>query len=418
MFSTATFRSALLSLLLLGTGLPSWGSITSYTDRGKADFDLAMQTLNPYGTWSKIDGIWAYTPLDHQAPYTHGRWIYTEFGWLWKGDLPHSWVTEHYGYWKRGANQIWSWFPGPYWLPEIVELRMTPTHIGWRSAAVDNDGNFVESPVDRYSKTDEWTFVTMAQFAGPITPAIVAKPDVVKTQLENSTECRHTYVTYREIDRPGPHPADFLPFIKDRIGGGMFAPMTLEDQYAEQQQQAAQGLNPALVNGPPVPVPGATPAGTNGAPVDPEKARNERKVHYWITMSLPTIWTKPPPEAQAKEIYLYRPDFYQDNDGIARRITLWLDPASRKASGQSLAEILGGGRPAAPASTNASPAKPAVPVSPTPVPPKKHDPFRSPFDDNYHGNNAHTSSKATNDQTAPVPPPTANPAPDGRSGRD
>src|ERR1019366_8618740 len=194
--SSHPFRSALFCLALLGLGMISHGGMTSYTDRGKTDFDTVLQLLNPYGSWSKIDGKWAFTPSDHLAPYTDGRWIYTEYGWYWKGRLPHSWATEHYGYWKRGADKaVWSWYPGPYWLPEIVEIRATSKYIGWRSAEVDDSGNFVEPPIDRYSKTDEWTFVTLAQFAHTITPGLVAPPDVAQSQLEDSTDCSHTYFT-------------------------------------------------------------------------------------------------------------------------------------------------------------------------------------------------------------------------------
>jgi hypothetical protein len=384
--------------------------MTQYTDPGKVDFDTVMQLLNPYGTWSKINGVWAYTPLDHVAPYTHGRWIYTEFGWCWKGDQPHSWVTEHYGYWKRSADHVWSWFPGPYWLPEIVEIRATPTHIGWRSAAVDQDGNFIEDPATRYTKTDEWTFVTLAQFTGPITPNLVAKPDVVRDQLDESTDSHHTYITYREIDRPGPHPADFLALSKN---GGMFAPRTVQDELAAQPTpQFVPGVVDPTQTGPMrAPNPDAKPPA-----VDPQAALNARKVNYWITMSLPSFWTPRPADAQPKEIYFYRPDFYQDDDGIARRITLWLDPKSRTTTGQTLTEILSGNHSAAkadPNSTSTLPGTPAVPVDGSSTP-KPHNAFRSPFDDSFHVSAASTSSKApapsatTNAPDAPVPPPIVN----------
>jgi hypothetical protein len=380
--------------------------------------------LNPYGAWSKIDGVWAYTPLDHEAPYTDGRWIYTEYGWYWKGALPHSWATEHYGYWKRGADQVWSWYPGPFWLPEIVELRTTSTHVGWRSAAVDREGDFVEKPEDRYAKIDEWTFVSLAQFANPITPHIIARPDLAKSLLEDSTDCRHTYVTYREIDRPGPHPADFLALCKD---GGMFAPKTLRDQVSAPTSAIIPGLTPGIT-APQVPPTASTnnvlaPA-TNAsphAPVDPELASEMRHVPYWITMSLPTFWSTPPPDAKVEEMYLYRPDIYQDQDGIARRIELWLDPGSRSSASQRLNEVLGGGglpTVKSDTETNAIPASPATPA-------KSHDPFSSPFDDSFHSDGSthppSSSSKApspssasgTNAQNAPIPPPVTNAAPAG-----
>lgn len=406
-----SFRHVLLCLVLLGAGMSSYGGVTSYTDRGKTDFDVVLQLLNPYGTWSKIDGLWAYTPLDHQVPYTNGRWIYTEYGWYWQGAMPHGWVTEHYGYWKRGADRIWSWYPGPYWLPEIIEIRATSTHIGWRCAAVNREGDFIEKPEDRYAKTDEWTFVSLAQFANPITPDLVAKPDVVKSLLDDSTECRHTYVTYREIDRPGPHPADFLALCKD---GKMFAPKTLQSQISAPPSTIIPGLTPSL------------PASTNSAPspatntashaaASPELASEMRKVNYWITMSLPTFWSKPPPEAKAEEIYLYRPDFYQDEDGIARRIELWLNPNSRKSATQRLNEVLGGGgMPTVKPETGTNavselPATPAVPATAA----KPHDPFKSPFDDSFHSQNSSskTPAAASGSNAAPIPPPVTNAAP-------
>jgi hypothetical protein len=397
MFSHA-FRFALFCLALLGMEMISHGGITSdtpYTDRGKTDFDTVLKLLNPYGTWSKIDGKWAYTPLDHLAPYTDGRWIYTEYGWYWKGHLPHSWATEHYGYWKHGADKVWSWYPGPYWLPEIVEIRSTSTYIGWRSGEVDDDGNFVEEPIDRYSKPDEWTFVTLAQFANPIKPGIVAPLDVAKDQLDDSIDCHHVYLTYRAIDRPGPHPADVANLCKD---GGMLAPKTLLDESAEQPPAPAPiipGYTPGTNN------PAAQMTGTNGpalvgTEIDP--TADTRKVKYWITMSLPTFWTPPPSDAKPEEIYLYRPDFYQDQDGIERRVTLWFNPLTRTR----LKDLLGENTPEAKNNTgsgSATPASPALPASQESA--QSHNPFRSPFDDSFRSDN--TNHPANSSTKSPAP---------------
>ncbi len=407
------FRSALFCLALLGLGMIARGGINSdspYTDRGKTDFDTVLQLLNPYGAWSKIGGKWAFTPRDHLAPCTDGRWIYTEYGWYWKGRLPHSWATEHYGYWKRGADKAWSWYPGPYWLPEIVEIRATSGYIGWRSAEVDDDGSFVEAPIDRYSKTEEWTFVTRAQFANPITPEIVAPPDVARIQLEESTDCRHTYLTYRQIDRPGPHPADFSTLCKD---GGMLAPKTLRDELAAEAQPPPP--RPADTNSPAAKMTGTNAPALLGAEIDPTV--DARQVKYWITMSLPTYWTPPPSDAKPEEIYLYRPDFYQDGDGIARRITLWFNPKTRT----TLTDLLGKTKLAPDAQANA-PATPAVPASPEPA--KANNPFRSPLDDSYHPAgtnrpaNASTKSPAPSGLSAPdapAPLPATNAAPADRN---
>lgn len=391
---------------------------TKYTEKGQADFDTFLQLLNPYGTWSKIGGQWAYTPLDHLPPYTSGRWLYTEYGWMWQGNRPHSWATEHYGYWKRGANQVWSWFPGPIWLPETIELRQTPEYIGWRSAEVDDSGSFVEQPIDRYTKFDEWSFVTYAQFANPITPALLAKPAVARLQLEASTDSRHSYLTYREIDRPGPHPADIAPLCKEP---GMLPPKTIADEA--QELAARRPTSPGSdTNAPDY---AAHMTGTNGptllgstadAGLDPNADR--RQVKYWITMSLPSFWSKPPDDARYDQVYLYRPDMYQDQDGIERRITLWFNPNARTALKDVLNDsstppkhaattVVGGPAtpavPAAPAATDADAPAEAAPGS---------NPFSSPLNSPYHAGKLATDANSSSN-APPANPPSTNAAPRG-----
>jgi len=383
-------RLFLLCLALLSTGIDSRAGDAAYTERGTIDFDAALHLLNPYGTWSKINNVWAYTPLNHEAPYTDGRWLYTEYGWYWKGNNAHSWLTEHYGYWKRGADKVWSWYPGSYWLAQIIEFRATPTHIGWRSAQVDRSGSFVEDPDDRYAKTDEWTFVTKAQFANPITPGLAAKPEEAVRLLEDSTECAHAYMTYRPIDRPGPHPADFVALCKD---GGMFSPM--------QGQMIAPPPTPTA----PKPVATGTAtiatasASTNAAAAkapslagvgDDSDQVDARQVKYWVTMSLPTYWTAAPTGAKPEQIFMFRPDFFQDEDGIQRRVTLWFNPQSKTSLKEVFAESMNRQKStsdAAPA-TPATPAQPATPAAPA----KEHNAFASPLDAPFHA----TSSSSKN----------------------
>ena len=351
---------------LLGPVHAGMSTDTPFTSRGQTDFDTALQLLNPYGKWAKVGDKWAFTPTDHLVPYTHGRWVYTEYGWYWKGTAPHSWATEHYGYWKRGADKVWAWYPGPSWLPQIVEIRASNKYLGWRTAEVDDQGNFVEQPIDRFSRTDEWTFVTLEQFANPITPSTAAPLEVVRAQLEESTDCRHTYMTYRIIDRPGPHPADFADLSHD---GGMVAPVSMEDQAATQAPQPTATTNAfaAKMTGT------NTPAllGQNPAAINP--GADTRQVKYWITMSLPKFWTAPPADAKANQIYVYRPDFYQDQDGIERRITLWFNPKARTSLKDVLGQHMPGG--GTPTTSTGAPAVPAEAATPS------HDPFSSPLDE-------------------------------------
>jgi len=402
MIPSFVIRAGLIAVALIAATANVTAGMTSYTDRGKTDFDTALQVLNPYGTWSKIDGLWAYTPSDHHHPYTNGRWIYTEYGWYWKGNTADSWATEHYGYWKCGENKVWSWYPGAYWLPQTVEIRATTTHIGWRSAAVDEDGSFVEQPVDRYSKPEEWAFVTLSQFTQPITPAVLASEKDTETQLEDSTDSMHSYLTYRQIDRPGPHPADFASY--PNVYGGMFPARTIQDQIAAQPQTPTKvvvpGYTPSTNN------PAAKMTGTNapallGADDATDPNADRRQVKYWITMSLPSYWTPVPATAKSNEIYLYHPDFYQDNDGIERRVTLWFNPYTRTTLQDVIAENTPLKKSDGGKKTNDGPALPAIPASSDS---EAASAFRSPLDESYHAEPApETPSGKAASSKAPAP---------------
>jgi len=122
-------------------------------------------------------------------------------------------------------------------------------------------------------------------------------------------------------------------------------------------------------------------------------------------MSLPTYWTAPPSDARPNQIYLYRPEFYQDQDGIERRITLWFNPKAR----MSLSDVLGQSRstPGTNASAGGAAATPATPAVPAAAP--SHNPFRSPLDDSFHPGGASLSTSAS----TKVSPPSSTNAPDG-----
>lgn len=403
------FRVLLAAAALLALpAAPVRAGVALYTEHGTIDFDTVMQFLNPYGTWKKIDGLWAYTPLDHRQPYTQGRWLYTEYGWYWSGTGPGSWVTEHYGYWKRGDDKVWAWYPGPYWVPNIVEFRATPAYLGWRSAQVDDDGNFVEAPDARYSHTDEWTFVTRAAFAGPISPDVIVPPAQAAQLLDDTTDSFHSYFTYRPILRPGPHPADFV----GHGDGGMFTPMV----YAG-DSVAPVTFTPALTRVSTSPPPAKTaaaaapsglaaPAAATAAPGNPgdDSAPDDRRqVRYWTTMCLPNAWATPPFDGKPTEIYVFRPDFYQDQEGIERRIGLWLDPSSRATMKLHLADVLKSSSPkpppAAAAAAGAPAPAPAVPAG------SGDNAFRNEFDQAYPPQAAAKTSSASTKGVAGRPAP-------------
>ena len=90
------------------------------------------------------------------------------------------------------------------------------------------------------------------------------------------------------------------------------------------------------------------------------------------------------------------------------RITAWATGLA--ARGIALA-------PASVVALYAATEKPAVPVAPEEPTPPSHNPFRSPFDDTYHGSTGSRSGDSTknpaapsgtNGNNAPIPPPLTN----------
>jgi hypothetical protein len=124
-------------------------------------------------------------------------------------------------------------------------------------------------------------------------------------------------------------------------------------------------------------------------------------VKYWITMSLPTFWSQPPSDAKPEQIYLYRPDFYQDQDGIERRITLWFNPYARTSLKDILGETLPDTKPQASATGSTSPASPAVPASPETD--QAHNPFQSPLDNSFHPDSTNHPTNSSTKSQSPTP---------------
>jgi hypothetical protein len=148
-----------------------------------------------------------------------------------------------------------------------------------------------------------------------------------------------------------------------------------------------------------------------GTEIDP--AADTRKVKYWVTMSLPTYWSSPPSDARPDQVYIYRPDFYQDQDGIERRVTLWFNPKART----TLSDLLGHQGSIAPKAASQPGGAPAIPASPavsasTEESPAR-DPFRSPLDESFHPGSASRSTNDTPSASTKAPAPSGTNVPDG-----
>ncbi|MES2307265.1 MAG: DUF6600 domain-containing protein [Verrucomicrobiota bacterium] len=289
--------------------LSAWlfmGAIAPFTERGNADFDTILDLLNPYGAWvESVPGqTYVYKPFcaPDWIPMTEGHWVYSDYGWFWIGNEPHQWVTTHYGYWKRDESGFWTWFPSGEWHTNPVDWRGTKTHIGWRPSPLNKLGDFVESEEKRVAHPEEWVFVKREDFGKPMTRATAVTGTAAKEILNDSYALSHEIQLYRVIARAGPDPIGY------------------PDAQPVERRNVSKPMEKSK---------------------DKDKPKAEEKIAYYTTMSLPTYWTPIPLDAKSDQIYIYRPKFYQDNDGIQRRIKIWNNPKARLEAIAKVNQALG-----------------------------------------------------------------------------
>jgi len=265
-------------------GLLVWfAAIAPFTERGEADFDMILDALNPWGSWAEVaPNDWRYHPdaAVDAVPFTRGQWIYTDFGWSWAGKFPGSWATDHYGWWvlepsaDGTAPGNWGWHPGPDWHAAPVDFRQTKEYIGWRPSKLGPVNELLEKDDERFAHPEEWIWVPKAKFGQPLEAADVVTGAASKAILEDSAALTHVYTSWREIERPGPDPA---------------------------------GLN----------APGMLPV---------QERKDGVTVKPFEILSLPTLWAALPAIPDPNAIYLYRPEMFQDHDGVERRVKKWYNP--------------------------------------------------------------------------------------------
>lgn len=91
--------------------------------------------LAPHGVWMQFDDglvVWRPTIMRRGwAPYSVGRWIWTEYGWYWDSYESFGYITYHYGRWFYDDYYGWIWIPDYDWAPSWVEWRYDNDYIGW-----------------------------------------------------------------------------------------------------------------------------------------------------------------------------------------------------------------------------------------------------------------------------------------------
>ncbi|NJK91626.1 MAG: hypothetical protein HC904_07260 [Blastochloris sp.] len=247
------------------------------------DFDVVIDALKDEGQWESTGpDLYAFRPKqDNPAwrPYREGRWLYTDYGWTWEGSTPGSWATDHYGFWQTRENKGWFWTPNTQWLPSTVEWVKSGDYYGWRPSRLDRFSNLLESESERYAKPSEWNFVLASKIQQTLTLKDFADDNLAEKLLKNAGPLDHVYKTYREIERPGPPPE--------------------------------------ILQGP-----------------------DQKKLSIPIIREMQELGVKPE-KISPGDYHAFRPTFHQDNDGLLRRVHLFLNPRAKQQNDASIKETVG-----------------------------------------------------------------------------
>ncbi|MFC2085135.1 DUF6600 domain-containing protein [Bacteroidota bacterium] len=142
-----------------------------YSSNDGVTFEFFFGVLQPHGEWVEIDyDIYAWRPtfVDYSwRPYSHGRWVWSSYGWYWDSYEPFGWATYHYGRWYYDNYYGWLWIPDYEWGPAWVEWRYNDHYIGW--APLSPYAHFsidfgIRFSINWHSNHHYWSFVSYPHF--------------------------------------------------------------------------------------------------------------------------------------------------------------------------------------------------------------------------------------------------------------
>ncbi len=140
---------------------------------GVADVSYFYNSLSPHGIWV-YHPVYRYVWVPSRVsrgwrPYTHGQWIWTDYGWTWHSLFIWGWAPFHYGRWGWESDIGWYWFPGTEWGPCWVTWRHSDFYIGW--APLPPGVRFIPGVGIRHASvrvpSRYWNFVDGPNFLNP-----------------------------------------------------------------------------------------------------------------------------------------------------------------------------------------------------------------------------------------------------------
>jgi Family of unknown function (DUF6600) len=165
----AASRGALLAIALLAILASGAAPRSAAAAHTRVSFEFFAASLAPSGSWhvsTSFGRVWIPRVKEiGWHPYTHGHWVYSDFGWTWVSDYEWGAITYHYGTWAIDPELGWAWIPGYVWAPAWVVFRTGSTYIGWApvqpSFSIGTPFSFSDYGPDQFA------FVRKAEFAAP-----------------------------------------------------------------------------------------------------------------------------------------------------------------------------------------------------------------------------------------------------------
>ncbi len=182
-------------------------------NRPTASYSTFYTKLDPYGVWRETSDygyVWQPDVAQRSRdwrPYTNGRWVYTDVGWMWVSEEPFGWAAYHYGRWTRLRHIGWVWVPGDEWAPAWVSWRKGNDYVGW--APLPPEARFdrragIRNWSDNYYDVgpDQYCFVETRQFgAQHVSPTIVSSERNVTIVNQTTNVTNITYSNTRIVNQ-------------------------------------------------------------------------------------------------------------------------------------------------------------------------------------------------------------------------
>ncbi len=193
-------KKIILSAVLILFGLSA--NADANTDFAKRVGGYFYTSLAPHGTWIEIGfgtPVWHPTMMRKSwAPYRHGQWIYTNYGWYWDSYEDFGYITYHYGRWYYDDYYGWIWIPDYEWAPAWVDWRYDDEYIGWAPLspyALFDVSIGIYYNYDYYVSYNHWNYVQYNHFCVNNVYNYYVAPKY-KSRIHSRTKMRTNYSYY------------------------------------------------------------------------------------------------------------------------------------------------------------------------------------------------------------------------------